>query len=279
MIPILDDHMHLQFRGQNINAVKEFLRLGGTHLIMSHMPYSEMPLKNIDDFRAQYERSLSMVEKVRAETDAKIFLTVGPYPADLMRLEEHHSLEKAEEIMMEAMELAAEWVKEGKAIAIGEVGRPHFEVSPEEWEASNRILIRGMELAKEAGCAIVLHTESATPEGWKEMASFADKAGMDRGRVVKHFSPPAILSEENQGLFPSVLASKENIRRALKKGDRFTMETDYIDDPARPGAVLSLRTVPKRTKAFLENGLMSEEQAWKIHKENPERVYGIRIEV
>ncbi len=278
MMPILDDHMHLQSRGQNINAVKEFLRLGGTHLIMSHMPYSDMPLKNTDDFRAQYERSLSMVEKVRTETDARIFLTVGPYPADLMRLEERHPLARAEEIMMKAMELAAEWVREGKAIAIGEVGRPHFEVSPEEWEASNRILIRGMELAKEAGCAIVLHTEKATPKGWKELASFADRAGIERGRVVKHFSPPDILPEENYGLFPSVLSSRENIRRALKKGDRFTMETDYIDDPERPGAVLSLRTVPKRTKAFLANGLMSEEQAWKIHKENPERVYGIDIE-
>ncbi len=278
-MPILDDHMHLQFQGRNVDAVKEFLRLGGTHLIMSHMPYSEMPLADIDDFRAQYERSLSMVEKVRAETDVTVFLTVGPYPADLMRLEEHHPLEKAEEIMMEAMELAAKWVEEGKAIAIGEVGRPHFEVSPEEWEASNRILVHGMELAKDLGCAIVLHTEKATPEGWKELASFADRVGIERGRVVKHFSPPDILPEENCGLFPSVLSSKENIRRALKKGDRFTMETDYIDDLRRPGAVLSLRTVPKRTKAFLANGLMSEEQAWKIHKENPEKVYGIRIEV
>lgn len=279
MMPILDDHMHLQFQGYNVDAVKEFLRLGGTHLIMSHMPYSDMPLKNLDDFRAQYERSLSMVEKIRAETDARIFLTAGPYPADLLRLEETNSLKKAEEIMMDAMDLAAEWVRDGKAIAIGEVGRPHFEVKPEEWEASNRILIHGMELAKETGCAIVLHTEKATPEGWKELASFADRAGIERGRVVKHFSPPAILPEENQGLFPSVLASKENIKKALKKGDRFTMETDYIDDPERPGAVLSLKTVPRRTKAFLENGLMSEEQAWKIHKENPEKVYGMEIEV
>ncbi len=278
-IPILDDHMHLQFKGSNVEAVREFLKLGGTHLIMSHMPYSDMPLRDIEDFRAQYERSLSMVEKVRKETEIKIWLTVGPYPADILRLMEHHSLERSKEIMMEAMELAASWVEDGKAIAIGEVGRPHFEVSPEVWEASNEILQYGMVLAKEKGCAIVLHTESTTPEGWKELASFADKAGIDRGRVVKHFSPPAILPEENQGLFPSVLASRSNIKKALEKGDRFTMETDYIDDPRRPGAVLSLKTVPKRTKAFMQNGMMGEEQAWKIHKENPERVYGIEIEV
>ncbi len=279
MIPILDDHMHLQFKGDNVDAVRQFLRLGGTHLIMSHMPYSEMPLKDLQDFRAQYERSLSMVEKVSDETDAVIWLTVGPYPADLLRLMEHHSLEESKAIMMEAMELAASWVEERKAIAIGEVGRPHFEVSPEVWAASNEILQYGMELAKEKGCAIVLHTEHCTPEGWKELASFADRAGMDRGRVVKHFSPPAILPEENQGLFPSVLASKDNIKKALKKGNRFTMETDYIDEPSRPGAVLSLKTVPKRTKAFMENGLMAEEDAWKIHKENPERVYGVEIEI
>ncbi len=278
MHPILDDHMHLQFQGDNVKAVKEFLKLGGTHLIMSHMPYSDMPLRSLEDFERQYERSLSMVEKVRKETEVKIWLTVGPYPADILRLMEHHSIEKAKDIMMDAMDLAGKWVEEGRAIAIGEVGRPHFEVSPEVWEASNEILIHGMEIAKERGCAIVLHTESATPEGWKELASFADRTGMDRGRVVKHFSPPAILPEENQGLFPSVLASKSNIKKALEKGNRFTMETDYIDDPRRPGAVLSLKTVPKRTKAFLQNGIMSEEDAWKIHKENPEKVYGIEVE-
>jgi TatD-related deoxyribonuclease len=184
----------------------------------------------------------------------------------------------AKEIMIDAMEMAAQWVEEGKAIAIGEVGRPHFEVSEEVWQASNEILVHGMELANEKGCAIVLHTERSSPEGWKELASFADRAGIERGRVVKHFSPPEILPDENQGLFPSVLASKDNIRKALQKGNRFTMETDFIDDPRRPGAVLSLRTVPKRTKAFLENGIMSEEDALKIHKENPERVYGVEIE-
>ncbi len=279
MMPILDNHMHLQFKGQNIDAVGEFLKLGGTHLIMSHMPYSDMPLRDIADFRAQYELSLSMVKRVRAETGVAIFLTVGPYPADILRLMEHNSLEKTKEIMIEAMELAGKWVEEGEAIAIGEVGRPHFDVSPDVWDASNEILIRGMEIAKEKGCAIVLHTESMTPEGWRELASFADKAGIWRERVVKHLSPPAILLDENQGLFPSVLASRRNVESALKKGNRFMMETDYIDDPRRPGAVLSLKTVPKRTRALLESGIMSEEDAWKIHKENPENIYGIEIEV
>ena len=54
---------------------------------------------------------------------------------------------------------------------------------------------------------------------------------------------------------PSVLASKKNIEAAAKKGTRFMMETDYIDDPRRPGAVLGPKTVPKRTLELLENNI------------------------
>jgi TatD-related deoxyribonuclease len=77
---------------------------------------------------------------------------------------------------------------------------------------------------------------------------------------------------------PSVLASKKNIVEAVRKGDRFMMETDYIDDPRRPGAVLGPKTVPKLTKALLDVGVMTIEQAIQIHKENPEKTYSIDLD-
>jgi len=52
------------------------------------------------------------------------------------------------------------------------------------------------------------------------------------------------------------------------------METDFLDDPRRPGAVLAITTVPKRTLGMIEKGLMSEEQAHVIHSDNPRRTYG-----
>ena len=57
-------------------------------------------------------------------------------------------------------------------------------------------------------------------------------------------------------------------------GSRFVMETDFLDDPSRPGAVMAITTVPKRTKTFIEKGLMTEEQAWTIHHDNPRTIYG-----
>jgi TatD-related deoxyribonuclease len=62
---------------------------------------------------------------------------------------------------------------------------------------------------------------------------------------------------------------------ALHKGDRFLMETDYIDDPRRPGAVLGPRTVPKLTIALFTEHIMTEQQLYKIHVENPQNTYNI----
>ena len=276
-LQILDNHVHLEpVRGRHVASVKDFERSGGTHLIISHLPYEEIPANSPEDFRKGFNATVSMKDRVCRETAVKAYATVGPYPVDLTHLEKSHGLETAERIMLDAMDIAGEFVKEGKAIALGEVGRPHFPVSKEIWDASKRILAHGMSLAKELDCAIVLHTESATTATMRELAEMADKAGLQRSRVVKHYCPPLVLEEENSGLMPSVLAGKDATKEALRKGSRFLMETDFLDDPRRPGAVLSISTVPKRTLSLMQQGTMTEEQAHKIHVENPRTAYGDR---
>ena len=67
--------------------------------------------------------------------------------------------------------------------------------------------------------------------------------------------------------------NKTVIKEGLKKGNNFFMETDYLDDKTRPGAVLGPKTVPKRTKDYLKQGILSEEDAYKIHVDNIEKIY------
>lgn len=206
-------------------------------------------------------------------------MTLGPYPVDLVDLEKRVGLKRAKEILIEGMDLAAEYVKDGRALALGEIGRPHFEVSDGIFNASNEIMKYGMEQAVDLGCPVVLHTESTDPENCEEFGKMADEVGLDRGKIVKHYSPPLITFEENKGLFPSVLASEKNLKAAAEKGNRFVMETDFLDDPKRPGAVLGIKNVPKKTKNLLEEGVFTEDDIWKIHKENPEDIYGIKVEL
>ncbi len=277
-VPILDNHVHLEpVRGRHVDAVKDFAAHGGTHIIVSHLPYEEIPVRFAEDFRKGFDVTVATVDRVNAETEVKAFATVGPYPVELMGLAKVHGLPKAKEMMIEGMDIAAEFVHNGDAIAIGEVGRPHFEVPSEILSASNEILEHGMRLARREDCAIVLHTEGATQASMKELAEMADRAGLDRGRVVKHYCGPLITQDENSGLMPSVLASRENIEAALSKGLRFMMETDFLDDPRRPGAVLNITTVPKRTHQMIEMKKMRMDDAYQIHYDNARATYGPRF--
>ena len=51
------------------------------------------------------------------------------------------------------------------------------------------------------------------------------------------------------------------------------METDFLDDPDRPGAVLGPKTVPRRVRWLREEGY--DETIRRAHVETPARVYGI----
>jgi TatD-related deoxyribonuclease len=273
--PVLDNHVHLQPNGRNVEAVKDFLKAGGTHLIVSHMPYHETPVRFVDDFRMAYDTTLRMTDLARA-AGAVAFCTVGPYPVQLLELAEIMPLDRATEVMKGGMELAAKLVRERKAVALGEIGRPHFPVSEEIMAASNEILSYGMSLAKECSCPVVIHAESATPASMDNLGIMADKVGLPREKVVKHYCGPLVSPGENHGVYPSVLATREMVQEALSKGDRFLLETDFMDDLQRPGAVLAITTVPKRMRQLVEKSC-DVEVLWKINKTNPESVYSIDI--
>ncbi len=277
-LPILDDHMHLNPSGRCLDAVREFARAGGTHIVLVSLPPWSLGIDIYapDDYRKVFEKVLKIAQRAGEAEKVKVFVVLGVHPAELTKYYGRVGLERAVEIMKGGLEVAREYVDKGLAIGL-KSGRPHYEVEPKLWNASNDIMRHSFELAKDAGCAVQLHTESATEEGLAEIAGIARDAGLAPEKVIKHFSPPMVKVCEKTGIFPSVLAGEDAIQKALGEGVRFMMETDYIDDLKRPGSVLGPKTVPKRTKQLIPE--WGEEVFWKIHKENPERVYGIEIDV
>jgi TatD-related deoxyribonuclease len=257
--------------------VREFQNAGGTHFILCQYPMPILVMKE-KSYKACYQETLQMAEEIRDVVGIGVFTVVGPYPVDILPLQEKFGRETAITIMRKGIEEAAALCEERKCIAIGEIGRPHFPVDQQILQDSNDILFYGMQKAKDVGVPVVLHTESTTPIQCKELVDIGKKVGLNPEKIVKHFSPPFITHDENFGLMPSVLASKKNIVEALHKGARFLMETDYIDDLRRPGAVLGPKTVPKLTKNLLAENIMSEQQAHMIHIENPQNTYAIELE-
>lgn len=271
---ITDDHMHL-YNHLRFKALKQFKDVGGTHvflvsLLSSH--YDINPTKG-EDFKEIFDSHLRVVKK--ANEIVRAYAVLGVHPAEITILGSRLGYEKAAEVMKEALEIAGKYVEEGKAVAI-KSGRPHYNVSEKVWRLSNDVLMHAFEVAKDVGCAIQLHTESFTVEGMREIAEMADKAGLKRDKVVKHFSPPLVKEFEELGLFPSVIAGGDNVLKAAEQGSRFMVETDYIDDKKRPGSVLGPKTVPRKIKELLKHGF-DEDFIYKICVENVEKVYGVEV--
>ena len=132
-----------------------------------------------------------------------------------------------------------------------------------------------MILAKELGCALQLHTEETREKGLREIKEMMKRSGIPPDRTVKHYASPPLKEFERAEIYPSIIAREKNIEEALQNGTRFMMETDYIDDPNHPGVVLGPRTVPKRTNKLIKTH--GTEPFYRVHKENPEKVYQIEI--
>ncbi|AGK61006.1 putative metal-dependent hydrolase (urease superfamily) [Archaeoglobus sulfaticallidus PM70-1] len=272
---VTDNHMHL-YNNLKLKALKQFRNAGGTHVFLVSLlstHYDMVPTSG-EDFRKIFDFHLSLVRK--ANEIVKVHPVLAVHPAEITILGERIGYEKACEIMKEALAIAGEYVAEGKAVAI-KSGRPHYKVSKKVWEMSNEIMGHAFSVAKDCDCAVQIHTESYTSDGMKEIAEIARKSGIKVERVVKHFAPPAVKEFEEIGLFPSVIAFDNNILKAAEEGDRFFVETDYIDDKSRPGAILGPKTVPRRIRELYELGY--EDVAYKVCVENVEKIYKIELDI
>ncbi|AGI48534.1 putative metal-dependent hydrolase (urease superfamily) [Thermoplasmatales archaeon BRNA1] len=272
-VPAYDDHFHMSPRGRNVEALKEFEAEGGTGITLVTLPYPEVRIRSGADFAESYKITYDLAQLSREQTSVEVNVAVGPYPILLVSLAEEFGLEEAEAMMIRGMDDAAKAIQEGKAVAIGEVGRPHFECPDDIWDASNRVLLHGMQLAKENDVPVIIHCENADDTDLS-LSRLAARAGLDPSLVIKHSSLPLVTEEETHGVMPSIPASKKYIKEALAKGtDRFMLETDYIDDPAKPTSIMACTTVPNKVKWMLASGTCSEESIMRICSDLPNRYY------
>jgi TatD-related deoxyribonuclease len=201
--------------------------------------------------------------------DGRAWPVLGVHPALISRLvDEGYTPGEARDLMQAGLEVAAEFVADGEALAL-KSGRPHYDVSDAVWTASNEVMKHAFELGAEVDAPVQLHTESG--EDFEQVAEWATERGLDAEQVVKHFAGGRV-----RGPVPSVIGHREKLERAAQRGEPFLMETDFIDDSDRPGAVLGPKTVPKRVRWLREAGY---DRAVEIaHVETPTRVYGIDTE-
>ncbi|UTF52335.1 TatD family hydrolase [Natronosalvus rutilus] len=271
--PILDDHLHLDpDHGRGFEAVDDFARVGGTHLLVVNKPSWHLDVEADvgEDFRPVFERTLEIVTEASERLEGRAWPILGVHPGLISRLvdERGKTPDEAESLMRAGLEVAAEYVAAGDALGL-KSGRPHYDVDDEVWAASNNVMRHAFELGADLECAVQLHTEAT--DDLTTVAEWAEDAGLPAQRVVKHYAGGRLT-----GVTPSVMSEKDRLEIAAEAGDPFLMETDYVDDPDRPGAVLGPKTVPRRVRWLLEKRY--EDAIRNAHVETPRLVYGIDTE-
>jgi TatD-related deoxyribonuclease len=179
------------------------------------------------------------------------------------------SLSEAVAVMKGGLDCAAGYVQEGRAVAI-KSGRPHYEVTSEVLAASNEVLAHALDLAAECSCALQIHAETGP---CADVVKMAAKAGVPKERVVKHYGTP------DTPLHPSLIARDEGIPQLIREGRPFTMESDYMDENSRPGAVIGPKSVPRYTNQLLAAGVITVDDCYRIHAETIEKVYGVTVTI
>ena len=282
--PIVDNHFHLNRHGLFLQAAGEFKRAGGTDIVLVHCPDFQSPPTTREGHRSTYNDTVAMAAEVRDTHGLGVRVVLGPHPAAFAHQFEawlnedgESGAERAMENYRNSIDAAVELVHEGKAHAVGEVGRPHWRVNDRVWDLSNLLLEETMSMAKREGITLQLHVEGELESTYSSLAQMADKVGFDKQRLVRHYAPPTLTSSITKGVTPSVLIGKGAIEEVLATAESsshgFLLETDYMDDLRRPGAVLGPKTVPKRTQQLLQAGI-DESFLWKAHQELPDLLYG-----
>ena len=295
--PITDGHIHLDRKGRCLDAAIDFESSGGTRLILVHKPnFSKLP-EHIDDVSTANLETLSIANEVRASTNIQAQVILGPHPVVWSHQIELLGEKRATELHIQSVDLALRFFETGDCVGIGEIGRPHFPVSPEVWKSANSMLQDILKRCSKKNAPVQFHVEDKGSLTFQELSQICSKANYPKSIALRHFAPADVSPSFTSKLPVTVSMGRGSVQKIastidvnlLFKGTHppVLMETDYLDDPKRPGAVLGPRTIAKRTNELGKllqvpkdeggQGWKQEEISeflWKIHRVWPDMLYG-----
>lgn len=275
-----DAHGHVNpVRGMGPSKLaRRFRSSGGWFMgVVSLLSWSYRGLaRSVEDYVDVFMLTVRAAEEIRRE-GVRCAVIIGVHPAELARLVEHGlSLERAERLVVEAYEEAGRLVREGLAHGLGEVGRPHFPAPRSVVEACNRVLDRVLELAHDLDCPVHVHVERGVKPTVEDLASRARAKGARRV-LLHHAHPQAWPLASSLGLYSSIPARASELREALSAGGeaRFMVESDFLDDPRRPGAVVAPWSISSTFDNLVSSGAITVEVAERILVDEVARFYGV----
>jgi len=245
-IPVADAHAHSNpVRGLGAEKIASKFRAEGGWFMalvsLSPWAYGIEP-EGLESYKKVFDILARECHAASSE-GLKTACLGGFHPADVDKLIDKYRMDPVDvlELGLAVVEEAARLCRDDFLDGIGEVGRQHYKTTPERALISNRIMERALELAKDYDCIVHLHLENAG----KITIDLVERSAVEIGvlkkeKVVFHHSKPNMAVEAARLGYAATIPGKpllmDNVMGRIPPV--FMLESDYIDDPMRPGAVV-----------------------------------------
>lgn len=281
--PLCDNHAHTNpVSGIGPRELaRRFRKEGGKFIVIVALLTWSLGLTpgDLDSVRKMYDITVESARVINEE-GIKAVAIVGVHPAEAYELLSGGgwSKEDVRKFMEKSIDLAVRYIKEGKAVGIGgEIGRPHWDVPSDITEFFNELLMYGFNAAKDINAVVHLHLERNGISTASSIINMVRKVGNKPYSIIMHHAEPVAIDIANEGsVMPSIpMGRKGEFEEAIKHGPSFVVESDFIDDPKRPGAVIPPWTLVRKLRNYVSNGVINEDFLHRICMDNINRVYGM----
>ncbi len=276
-----DAHCHsnpVKGLGARIIA-KKFRSSGGWFIALVSLPPYHYGIEgfSIDSYMKAYELVIREAKIIREE-GLKTKVIVGFHPAEVDEyFRRGWSLEDIISHAQKIIDKITELHKRGLVDGIGEVGRQHYSTAPARFITSELIMWYALEVARDHDMIVHLHLEQGGYSTVKSIKKYLVDHNIPGNKVLLHH---ATYNEaywaEKENLWYSIPAKKKLLEKVLEQKPLHVLtESDFIDDPRRPGVSSYPWNITVLLKELLNKGIVDEEYVYKIEVDNIVNFYSV----
>ncbi len=281
-----DAHAHSNpVKGIGARAIaKKFKKAGGWFIALIMLPTWDYQIKlnSLDDYKKALEIHLRECASVSDE-GLEVACFAGLHPAEIDHLiTAGKNPKEVIELSKSIIEYLAKRFDEGLIDGVGEIGRPHYKTSPESILATQEVLEYTLHLSKDHGFPLQLHLENKRGFTAWNISSLVRKIGVPQDNVLVHHARPGVLEEVVETtLWATVPGIEKCLKRAFEKLDQeqfdhIMVESDFIDDPRRPGVVAYPWSLVEAERKMLKENVIDEEILKRVNVDNVKRFFKTR---
>lgn len=182
---------------------------------------------------------------------------------------------KVLELATNVLELIGKYHDEGFVDGIGEVGRQHYSTNPMNIVLSELVMVKAFEIAKDKDMVVQIHCEQSGVVTAKSIEFFVEKTGLPKVNLaVHHVDYITGFELETRGVWHTIPIKSKDLVKALKEGRKWALiESDYIDDPKRPGVSAYPWEIPLKLNELVKNGVIDVNVVEKLNVDNVSKFF------